>query len=60
MVVMILATTKIWAVKDSLSRVVDYASNPEKTNVIVNTKMYKMGKIFLYKIVQKHLVSFVQ
>lgn len=26
-----MATTKIWAVKDSLSRVVDYASNPEKT-----------------------------
>lgn len=25
------ATTKIWAIKDSLSRVVDYASNPEKT-----------------------------
>ena len=27
-----MATTKIWAVKDSLSRVVNYASNPEKTN----------------------------
>lgn len=27
-----MATTKIWAVKDSLSRVVDYAINPEKTN----------------------------
>jgi len=26
-----MATTKIWAVKDSLSRVVSYASNPEKT-----------------------------
>ena len=26
-----MATTKIWAIKDSLSRVVDYASNPEKT-----------------------------
>ena len=26
-----MATTKIWAVKDSLSRVVDYAKNPEKT-----------------------------
>ena len=26
-----MATTKIWAVKDSLSRVVNYASNPEKT-----------------------------
>lgn len=28
---MILATTKIWAIKDSLSRVVDYAVNPQKT-----------------------------
>jgi len=27
-----MATTKIWAVKDSLSRVVHYAENPEKTN----------------------------
>ena len=27
-----MATTKIWAVKDSLSRVVNYAENPEKTN----------------------------
>ena len=26
-----MATTKIWSVKDSLKRVVDYASNPEKT-----------------------------
>ena len=26
-----MATTKIWLVKDSLSRVVDYAQNPEKT-----------------------------
>lgn len=26
-----MATTKIWAVKDSLSRVVNYTSNPEKT-----------------------------
>ncbi len=26
-----IATTKIWAVKDSLKRVVDYASYPEKT-----------------------------
>ncbi len=26
-----MATTKIWPVKDSLKRVVDYASNPEKT-----------------------------
>ena len=25
-----MATTKIWAVKDSLSRVVNYATNPEK------------------------------
>lgn len=27
-----MATTKIWAVKDNLSRVIDYATNPEKTN----------------------------
>ena len=26
-----MATTKIWAVKDKLKRVLDYASNPEKT-----------------------------
>ena len=26
-----MATTKIWPVKDSLKRLVDYASNPEKT-----------------------------
>ena len=26
-----MATTKIWAIKDSLSRVVNYAENPEKT-----------------------------
>ena len=26
-----MATTKIWAIKDSLSRVLDYASNPKKT-----------------------------
>jgi len=26
-----MATTKIWAVKDNLKRLVDYASNPEKT-----------------------------
>lgn len=26
-----MATTKIWAVKDNLKRVLDYASNPEKT-----------------------------
>lgn len=29
--VMQMATTKIWAIKDSLSRVVNYAKNPEKT-----------------------------
>lgn len=27
-----MATTKIWPIKDSLKRVVDYASNPEKTS----------------------------
>ncbi len=26
-----MAVTKIWAIKDSLSRVVDYAANPDKT-----------------------------
>ena len=26
-----MATTKIWPVKDSLARVVDYAQNPDKT-----------------------------
>ena len=26
-----MATTKIWAIKDSLSRVVNYAKDPEKT-----------------------------
>ena len=26
-----MATTKIWPVKDSLARVVDYARNPDKT-----------------------------
>lgn len=26
-----MATTKIWAIKDSLSRVLEYASNPDKT-----------------------------
>lgn len=26
-----MATTKIWAIKDSLSRVLDYAANPHKT-----------------------------
>ena len=28
-----MATTKIWAVKDSVARVIDYASNPEKTEL---------------------------
>ena len=28
-----MATTKIWAIKDSLLRVVNYASNPEKTSI---------------------------
>ena len=26
-----MAVTKIWAIHDSVSRVVDYCSNPEKT-----------------------------
>ena len=25
------ATTKIWAIKDSISRVISYAKNPDKT-----------------------------
>ena len=29
-----MATTKIWAIKDSLSRVVNYAKNPEKNNIL--------------------------
>ena len=27
-----MATTKIWAINDSLKRVIDYASNPDKTS----------------------------
>ena len=27
-----MATTKIWAIKDSLRRVIDYAANPDKTD----------------------------
>ena len=26
-----MATTKIWTIKDSISRVISYAKNPEKT-----------------------------
>ena len=29
-----MATTKIWAIKDSLNRVLDYASNPEKAEYL--------------------------
>ena len=29
-----MATTKIWAIKDSLNRVLDYAANPEKTEYL--------------------------
>ena len=29
--VMWVATTKIWAIKDSISRVISYTKNPEKT-----------------------------
>ena len=28
-----MATTKIWAIKDDISRVLKYASNPNKTNI---------------------------
>ena len=28
-----MATTKIWAIKDSISRVVKYAENPDKTTL---------------------------
>ena len=28
-----MATTKIWAIKDSLSRIVSYAENPNKTSL---------------------------
>ncbi len=37
-----LATTKIWAIKDSLSRVVDYAVNSEKT------KFSDLKQVLLY------------
>lgn len=37
-----MATTKIWAVKDSLSRVVNYATNPEKT------KLNDLKQVLLY------------
>ncbi|MCD7893942.1 MAG: relaxase/mobilization nuclease domain-containing protein [Erysipelotrichaceae bacterium] len=37
-----MATTKIWAVKDNLKRVLDYASNPEKTeNEDIGTYEFK-------------------
>ena len=28
-----MATTKIWAVKDNLKQVINYAANPEKTSI---------------------------
>ena len=40
-----MATTKIWAIKDSLSRVLQYASNPDKTF----TKLYAKFCCFLTK-----------
>lgn len=40
-----MATTKIWPVRDSLKRVVDYASNPEKTSEddLASVIMYAMN-----------------
>ena len=32
--VMTMATTKIWAINDSISRVISYAKNPEKTTFV--------------------------
>lgn len=34
-----MATTKIWAIKDSLSRVLQYAANPDKT-VLSDLKLF--------------------
>ena len=34
-----MAVTKIWAIHDSVSRVVDYCSNPEKTRLTGRLKM---------------------
>ena len=37
-----MAVTKIWAIKDHISRVLDYAANPEKT------KMTDLEQAILY------------
>ena len=43
---MSMATTKIWAIKDSISRVISYAKNPEKTTYAENDEktIYKNEK----------------
>ena len=30
-----MATTKIWAIKDSISRVISYAKNPERQHFLI-------------------------
>ena len=37
-----MATTKIWAIKDSVSRVVNYAKNPDKTT------LFDIKQVLLY------------
>ncbi len=32
-----MAVTAIWDVRDNLNRVLDYASNPEKTDVVLDS-----------------------
>ena len=54
-----IATTKIWAVKDSLKRVVDYASHPEKTEYsgLANALHYAENDVKTELCETVHLVS---
>lgn len=54
-----IATTKIWAVKDSLKRVVDYASYPEKTEYsgLANALHYAENGVKTELCETVHLVS---
>ena len=54
-----IATTKIWAVKDSLKRVVDYASYPEKTEYsgLANALHYAKNDVKTELCETVHLVS---
>lgn len=54
-----IATTKIWAVKDSLKRVVDYASYPEKTEYsgLANALHYAENDVKTELCETVHLVS---